>query len=149
MSETPAELPQHIADALDEVAEAGTDLLDEEDWDGALARFRAGLALIPEPKREWEASTWLNASIGDAHFFAGRYAEARDAFYEASQCPGGLGNPYVQLRLGETELELGHTDAAANALIGAYMQEGREIFEDEDPKYLVFLREAGLLPSTD
>lgn len=145
MSETPVELPQHIADELDELAEAGTDLLDEEDWDGALARFRAGLALIPEPKRNWEASTWLHASIGDAHFFAERYAEARDAFHEATQCPGGLGNPYVQLRLGESELELGNEDAAANGLIGAYLQEGAEIFAEEDPKYLAFLRSRGLI----
>ena len=145
MTESPVELPAHIADQLDELAADGTDKLDAEDWDGALARFRAGLALIPEPKREWEAATWLNASIGDAHFFAQRYAEARDAFHEATQCPGGLGNPYVQLRLGESELELGNEAAAANGLIGAYMQEGAEIFAEEDPKYLDFLRRRGLV----
>ncbi|NNG18155.1 hypothetical protein HJ590_00950 [Naumannella sp. ID2617S] len=145
MTETPAALPQHLADEIDELAEAGTELLEEGEWDAALARFRAGLALVPEPKRHWEAATWFNASIGDAHFFAERYADARDAFYEATQCPSGLGNPYIQLRLGESELELGNEDAAANGLIGAYMSEGEEIFADEDPKYLAFLRRRGLI----
>jgi hypothetical protein len=55
-------------------------------------------------------------------------------------CPGGLGNPFLHLRFGQILFESGDHDLAADELIRAYMGAGDEIFENEDPKYLNFLK---------
>ena len=55
------------------------------------------------------------------------------------RCPGGLGNPFVHLRLGECCFDIGERDRAADELTRAYMGAGREIFAEEDPKYIEFL----------
>ena len=47
---------------------------------------------------------------------------------------GGTGNPFVWLRLGQAAFELGMDKQATDALLSAYMLEGDEIFEDEEPK---------------
>ena len=54
-------------------------------------------------------------------------------------CPGGLGNPFLHLRLGQVLLDQGHDDLAADELMRAYMGAGAEIFESEDGRYLRFL----------
>ena len=55
-------------------------------------------------------------------------------------CPEGFGNPFLHLRLGQTEFELGNHDQAANELTRAYGPDGAWIFESEDPKYFEFLK---------
>lgn len=56
-------------------------------------------------------------------------------------CPDGQANPFVQLRLGETLYELGDKEGAKEHLFSSYMLEGKDIFEEENPKYLRFLEE--------
>ncbi len=48
-------------------------------------------------------------------------------------------NPAVHLRLGEVYFELENFEKAADELARAYMAEGKDVFEDEDPKYFAFL----------
>lgn len=55
---------------------------------------------------------------------------------ESLKCPDGLGNPFIQLRLGECFFELGNITKAKEHLLKAYMIEGEEIFEDEPQKYM-------------
>jgi hypothetical protein len=55
-------------------------------------------------------------------------------------CPGAIGNPFLHLRRGQILLDQGENDAAADELMRAYMAEGADIFADEDPRYLSFLR---------
>jgi hypothetical protein len=55
------------------------------------------------------------------------------------QCPGGLGNPFVHLRLGQTNLELGADDTAADEPTRAYMRAESDVFLEDDPKYFEFL----------
>ena len=83
---------------------------------------------------------WLVSSIGNCLFQRGQYDRARDAFSNAVTCPGGLGNPFIHLRLGQTQLELGAETRAADELARAFMGGGAEVFEREDPKYLAFLK---------
>ena len=56
-------------------------------------------------------------------------------------CPGAIGNPYVHLRLGEAQFELGEIQRAKDELARAYMGGGPEVFEGDDPKYLRFIME--------
>lgn len=72
-------------------------------------------------------------------FRLGVYDRAFKCFHNAVQCPDGLGNPYIHLRLGQTAFELGDHSRAADELIRAYMGGGPDIFEEDDAKYLAFL----------
>ena len=55
------------------------------------------------------------------------------------QCPEAIGNPFIHLRLGQAQFELGDKEAAADELMRAYMGAGAEIFAEEAPKYLEYL----------
>jgi tetratricopeptide (TPR) repeat protein len=105
----------------------------------AIERYNDAWHLVPEPKTHWNASTWVLAAIADSSFLGGFIDLAREVLDDAMHCPGAIGNPFLHLRRGEVLYEQGELDAAADELIRAYMSEGAEIFEDEDPKYLRFL----------
>jgi tetratricopeptide (TPR) repeat protein len=126
---------------LTQLTEEGNALADASDIAGALKRFRAAWQILPEPRLEWDAALWLLASIGDMEFQLGHYKQARDELMSAvksfEEAPG---NPFIRLRLGQTLLELGEDKEAASWLAGAYVSEGKKIFENEDPKYLAFIK---------
>ena len=84
---------------------------------------------------------WLFTSIAECHFVAGDFVAARRNALKAVRCPGGIGNPFVHLRLGQAEFELGSMERAKDELARAYMGGGDEIFEGDDPKYWRFIRE--------
>ena len=118
----------------------GNDLANEGQFEKACYLYRDALKLVPEPIEDWEATTWILASIGDMYFMDGRIEKAIQPFEDAVRCPGGLGNPFIHLRLGECYWELGQLDRAADELTRAYMAKGIEVFETEDPKYLQVLK---------
>ena len=107
--------------------------------EAAVAEYNKAWTLIPEPKNQWEASTWVLAAIADSCFFLKKIKSARQALEYAMTCPDGLGNPFLHLRLGQVLFELQEMDAAADELMRAYMGAGKEIFASEDQKYLGFL----------
>ena len=63
-------------------------------------------------------------------------------------CPDAIGNPFLHLRLGQCQFELGNLDRAADELARAFLIEGKQVFEDSDPKYLDFV-ESKLASSQD
>jgi|SRR5208282_4236610 len=134
------ELDDKLYQQLVKVTEEGNQFYDAGDYQKALAKFEQGLAILPPPIEKWEASTWCLASIGDALFLLGRYEEAHQHLSHAVVCPGGLGNSFIHLRLGQVQFELGNIDRAKDELARAYMGGGSEIFAAENPKYLTFLR---------
>lgn len=117
----------------DALAEAGR-------YPDALTKYWAAWDLLPEPQTDWDAAIWLLAAIGDANFLGGDFNAGRDNFSLAMHCPGAIGNPFLHLRLGQCQLELGNEERAADELARAYMAEGHQIFADQDPKYLAFLK---------
>jgi tetratricopeptide (TPR) repeat protein len=124
---------------MDTLCREGDEHLDAGKFDAALNAYRAAEKLLPYPKEDWEASTWIFTAIGEALFFKGEFSEALKNLRRAVACPGGLGNPVVHLRLGEVHFELSDFDQAADELTRAYMGAGKEIFSSEDQKYLNFL----------
>ncbi len=144
MSPFPSALDDSIAGLLAE----GDRLADEDRHDDALARYMEAWSLIPEPKNECEASRQVLAAIGDTHYRTGAFAPATEAFNAALLCPGGLGDGFLYLRLGQCEFELGDLEFAAEHLTQALEVEGEDIFDGEDLKYLEFLRKRtkSLLP---
>jgi tetratricopeptide (TPR) repeat protein len=135
------ELDDAIYQQVTLLSEQGNGYMDNEDWDKAIEAFQEALDMLPVPKNQWEAALWLNASIGDVCFMKEDFAHAKDAFFEALNCPDGQSNPFVLIRMGETQYELNDFENAKEYLLRAYMLEGEEVFEDEDPKYLKFMKE--------
>lgn len=106
----------------------------------ALQEYNSAWKLVPEPKKEWNASTWILGAIGDAAFQGGWAKPARDALEYAMHCPEAIGNPYLHLRLGQVLFDADEHDRAADELMRAYLGAGEEIFSTEDDRYLAFLR---------
>ena len=133
------ELVDEIFEKIEALSVAGDNLSDEGAYESALLKYREAFDLLPDPKTEWEAGTWLLAAIGDVHFLQGDFANGRDCLSNAMHFPDAIGNPFLHLRLGQCQFELGNLDRAADELIRAYMGDGGELFAEEDPKYLEFL----------
>jgi tetratricopeptide (TPR) repeat protein len=136
----PVELPDALHERITELSEAGDALADEGKYRDAVGKYVEALELLPEPMTDWEACTWLLTAVGDANFLSGNYEQARSALSDAMHCPGAIGNPFMHMRLGQSQFELGNMDRAADELARAYLQEGLAIFEHEDPKYVAFIK---------
>ncbi|GIP22213.1 M48 family metallopeptidase [Paenibacillus sp. J22TS3] len=117
----------------------GDDLVRAGDLEAGKQKYIAALRLLPADHREWEAATWIYVAIGDVHFKTKSYDKAFKCFINAVQCPKGLGNPYIHLRLGQMYYEQENLEKAADELTRAYMGAGIAIFMEDDPKYLEFL----------
>lgn len=134
------ELTDDLHEQIQALCAAGDDDAEREEYPAAIARYEAAWDLLPEPKVDWEASTWILAALGDAHFFSGDYERARGALGMALSDPDSVGNPFLHLRMGQSQFELGEMERAADELTRAYMGDGGSIFADEDPKYYDYIK---------
>lgn len=141
------ELPPSVSRQVDFLSEEGNDLADQGAFAPAAEKWVQALDLLPAPAVEWEAYTWLKASIGDARYQLADFDGAREAFFDALNGPDGQENPFVHYRLGQTELALNNEKAGIDELLKAYMLDGEEIFleEDDGHVFLQKLRDAGLV----
>ncbi len=137
-----AELPDDIHEEVTLLSEEGNACADDGAFDLALSHFQKALAMLPPPIDEpWGATMWLLTAIGDMHFQLARFPEGRAALMEVMKLfDEARSNPFIRLRLGQCMLELGEEREAANWLAGAYLSEGRQLFEGDDPKYLDFIK---------
>jgi tetratricopeptide (TPR) repeat protein len=118
----------------------GDAFADEGHWGEALEAYWSAWDLLPEPQTAWEAATWILAAIGDVNFQQGDFQAGRENLAMAMHCPQAVGNPFLHLRLGQCQFELGEMDRAADELARALLIESPRLFEDEDPKYLEFIK---------
>lgn len=137
--QTKMTLPGALHEEIVALSKEGDGLAEGRRFEDALTKYHAAFRLLPEPREDWSAATWLLAAIGDAHFLSGHTEEAATAFSRAMHCPDAIGNPFLHLRLGQCHLTLGDEAKAADELTRAYAMAGIEIFEKEDPKLLEFL----------
>lgn len=131
----PDKTPQ-LATTVEALIEQGNRFEDEGRLPEALAAFQKALAIT---QNDGEAF-WLLTVIGDVLFQQEQFAEGRASLMRAVvHFEEGRGNPFVRMRLGQCMYELGELEEAANWMVGAYLMEGEEFFEEEDPKYLEFM----------
>jgi tetratricopeptide (TPR) repeat protein len=135
------ELEDGLYTRIQALSQQGNAYMEAGEWPKAVRVFQEALALLPPPPHQWEAATWLYASIGDAYYMHHDYANAQQALWEALNGPEGLANPFIHLRLGEVCYELGDHERAKDSLLRAYILEGPQIFAHEPPYYLTFLRQ--------
>lgn len=129
------ELPDTIHQDIVRLSERGNDLAEGGHTAEAVQCFEQALSLLPAPVERWSAATWLFSALGDIHFLSGSYCKALQTLLDAMRCHEGIGNPFLHLRLGQVQLELGNEILAADELARAYMGGGKYIFEGEDKKY--------------
>lgn len=121
------------------LCKAGDDQAAKGKLEEAKDSYLDALELLPSNHKEWEAATWIYVAVGDVHLRLGNYEKAFKAFYNAVQCPTGLGNPYIHFRLGQLYFEQENWEKATDEFVRAYMGAGLGIFMEDDPKYLEFL----------
>jgi tetratricopeptide (TPR) repeat protein len=117
------------------LSKRGDSLLEQGRTKDAIAEYVRALSLLPKPAHEWDAATWLFAAIGDAYWKIQDHERAHRALQSAFLSPGGIGNPFIHLRMGQVQYELGNHEKAVDELLRAYMGAGEEIFEGEESKY--------------
>jgi hypothetical protein len=93
-----------------------------------------------DPTDAADGAPWAESPPAQsANYLGGDYVAGRDNLANAMHCPAAIGNPFIHFRLGQCQFELGNLDRAADELMRAYMGAGREIFDQDDPKYFQFL----------
>ncbi|MDO4775995.1 MAG: tetratricopeptide repeat protein [Cardiobacteriaceae bacterium] len=130
------ELDSTLHARISRFCELGDNFVERNDYGQALELYQYAWNLLPEPKNQWQAATWILTAMGDSHFLRGNCKAARSKLEEALHCPDGCDNPFIRLRLGQALLELGEAEKAAIMLGQAHELGGAEIFAGEDPKYL-------------
>lgn len=135
-----SKLPGDVRQMIDQLCQKGDQFAQIDQHDDALDQYEAAWQLLPDPKDQWPAATWILLAAGDVYFEKRDFVAASETLRDAVEFPGGDQNPFLLLRLGQSLFELGHLDAAAEALEAAYREHGAELFADEDPKYLSFLK---------
>lgn len=125
------ELDDDIYKRVELLSQEGNDLADSDDFHGAIGKWRMALELLPTPKDEWEAATWLFASIGEAHYHQGEHPLAKEALYDALNCPGGQANPFIQYVLGKTLVRM-NDGKGIDHLLKTYMLDGNDIFDADE-----------------
>lgn len=135
-----AELSDADYKKIKKLCAQGDEYAEEEQYPEALKKYWEAFDLIPEPKEEWEATLWILVSIGDANFLTKDFEAGRDNLSNAMHCADAVGNPFIHLRLGQCQFELGNLDRAADELTRAYTVAGDDIFAEEDGKYMAFLQ---------
>lgn len=128
-------------DRIDQLSEEGNIQCDEGNYQEAIQLWTEALDLVPTPQNVHAESLWLEASIGDAFFLLDDFTNALSHFEKAKHniIENAYENPFIMLRLGQCYLEDNNSELAQEYLLRAYMMEGRDIFEDESPKYLTFI----------
>jgi tetratricopeptide (TPR) repeat protein len=138
------ELPREAARCLTDLAARGGQFMDRGLFQTAAQVWTQALDLLPAPKGDWEAALWLDVSIGEAWWRAGKLGPAHDHLRDAMN-EGGARHPYALMRLGQVLADLGDIPGAIEHLLRASALGGSALFDAEDPKYLALLREEGLV----
>lgn len=133
------ELPEPVHERVRDLCRQGDAFAEQGLYSAALAPYWAAWELLPEPRSDWQAGTWILGSIGDANFLAGDFAAGRDNLSLAMHGPDAIGNPFLHLRLGQCLYETGDLDRAADELTRAYLGGGADLFDGAD-RYLSFLK---------
>jgi tetratricopeptide (TPR) repeat protein len=134
------ELQDDLYEEILSLCSEGDELVDTSKYDEAIELYLKALELVPSPKTDWEASTWIYTALGDTCFIKGDYKSAKNYLYDALNCPDGIGNPFILLRLGETLYEIKEAGKAKEYLLRAYMLEGYSIYEDQEEKYFALIK---------
>jgi len=130
-------LNSEITEQIKLLCAEGYTLYDNQEWDEAIRTFFQAWNLLPASKTQCREAGWILTALGDTYFRSARYQPALEALNSALHCPGINYNPFVMLRLGQVYFEQNNEHYAQRTLAYAYKKGGRQLFEQEAPKYLI------------
>lgn len=133
-------LPECLQNAINAKIDEGDSYLNVDQFEQAERSYREAIQQIPDPKYVHAIALPAFTALGEALFFSGDCHRARQPFLEALKAPGGLENPLLHLRLGQAYFDCGDLHKALDSFLRAYALEGKDIFDNEDEKYLAFLK---------
>lgn len=135
-----APLDPAVLARIEELCGEADELFEAEDDGAALDKYQAALDLIPgNDKLRYAESIQPLLGMGEALFLNEQYEDALEMFRRAKNCPGGGENGFVMLRYGQCGFEVNEGETAKAGLLKAFELDGEEAFEDEDPKYWLFV----------
>ena len=135
------ELQNELYDKILSICAKGDNFVEDFKYDEAIEMYLNALELIPQPKQMWEASTWIYVALGDTYYIKKDFTSSKSYLFDAVNCPGGIENPFIMLRLGESLFELGEISKAKEYLLKAYMLEGYVIFNSEEDKFFDIIKD--------
>jgi hypothetical protein len=112
-----AELDAALYERIQFLCANGDAFAESAEYSKALDQYWSAWELLPEPRTDWDAATWILSAIGDANFLSRDFVAGRDNLSVAMRCPNAIGNLFLHPRLGQCEFELGNSDRAAAELI--------------------------------
>lgn len=134
------ELSDEKYEMIMESLEKGDFLVDRGILKEALKKYIEALEHIPTPKNDYEIALHVYTALGDCYFNLKDFQNSCNNYNEALKCPDGLSHGYIWLGLGESYFELHEESKAQDALMSAYMLEGKEIFNGEEDKYFDLIK---------
>jgi len=114
------------------ICNLGEELVDKRKFQNAVEYFENAFNLIPNPKTDWEAGSWILAAIGDCYYAMNNYERAVTYLKHGELYPKGIDSGFIQLRIGQCYQELDKIKEAREYLLRAYLLGGEEIFEEEE-----------------
>jgi len=96
-------IANEIYSKIKELCSSGDNLVIRSQYDDAISEYLKALSLVPDDKMEWEASTWIYTALGDTCFLKHDFEKAAHYLYDALNCPNGMCNPFISLRLGGSQ----------------------------------------------
>ena len=128
-------LPSEVFAVIEQHGGHAETQIENGEFRAAFDSLIAALEELPSPSEQWNAAGWLLVAMGENAFRSGSFEAAKNPLEDAMYCPGTLGNPWVHMRLGQVHFELANTERATDNLARAYMGGGRDVFQNQDPKY--------------
>lgn len=130
------DLPSPLKEEVVALCQKGMEQADLERFEPSNRSFTKVYDLLPEPKEDWKAFTWLQASRADNFFELKDFAQAEVLFLEVIEKDEDYKkNAYVRMRHAQCIFELKGAEAARDELLLAYNIGGDEVFEGEYVKY--------------
>lgn len=132
-------LDKQLYAQIETLCQQGDEYADNGQFNEALKQYKAAWKLLPDPKEQWEAATWILVAMGDVNFLNGKFPQAVKDLTAALASINAVDNPFVYLRLGQSRFEMGEQSAALEALQTAYELGDEDLWDGEDAKYRQFL----------
>lgn len=124
------------SEVIDIVNEA-EDLMSEMKYKEAIKLYEKAFKSLQYPVQDFLNILYIQEGMGEAYFYLGEYEKVVEILSKIYITPYGeeTDDPNVLLRLGQSLIEIGELEQGKEVLLKAYAIGGRDIFNEEDPKY--------------
>lgn len=124
-------ITKKLKNKIDDICEDGDMLIiDSYDYMGAIEKFKEALTHVPDPKEEFDTTTWIYTAIADAYYLDNQIDNAMEYLNLAYKLPMGE-NGFVLFRLGQCYRHQDDMEKAKEYLSRAYKLSGEEVFGED------------------